>query len=93
MKSLPAAVVLYFTASEKDNLRTESYSYKEQKLSQCTGKQNYVMKNDKNSAYYYLSNGKMILSKLAGLLFQRKFNKRTSLLTLMRYIKVSNIVL
>ena len=30
LKSLPAAVVLYFTASEKDNLRTESYSYKEQ---------------------------------------------------------------
>ena len=29
-KSLPAVVVLYFTASEKDNLRTESYSYKEQ---------------------------------------------------------------
>ena len=39
LKSLPAVVVLYFTASEKDNLRTESYSYKEQKLSQCTGKQ------------------------------------------------------
>ena len=34
LKSLPAVVVLYFTASEKDNLRTESYSYKEQKLSQ-----------------------------------------------------------
>ena len=33
--------------SEKDNLRTESCSYKEQKLSQCTGKQNYVMKNEK----------------------------------------------
>ena len=31
----------------KDNLLTESYSYKEQKLSQCTGKQNYVMKNEK----------------------------------------------
>ena len=85
LKSLPAAVVLYFTASEKDNLRTESYSYKEQKLSQCTGKQNYIMKNEKNYAYYYLSNRKMILSKLAGLPFQRKFNKRTSLLTLMRY--------
>ena len=85
LKSLPAVVVLYFTASEKDNLRTESYSYKEQKLSQCTGKQNYVMKNEKNSAYYYLSNRKMILNKLAGLLFQRKFNKRKNLLTLMRY--------
>ena len=84
MKSLPAVVVLYFTASEKDNLRTESYSYKEQKLSRCTGKQNYVMKNEKNYAYYYLSNRKMILSKLAGLPFQRKFNKRTSLFTLMR---------
>ena len=29
----------------------------------------------------------MILTKLAGLLFPRKFNKRTSLFTLMRYIK------
>ena len=85
LKSLQAVVVLYFNASEKDNLGTESYSYKEQKLSQCTGKQNYVMKNEKNSAYYYLSNRKMILNKLAGLLFQRKFNKRTSLFTLMRY--------
>ena len=73
LKSLPAVVVLYFTASEKDNLRTESYSYKEQKLSQCTGKQNYVMKNE-NSDYYYFSNRKMILSELAGLLFPRKFN-------------------
>ena len=26
LKSLPAVVVLYFTASEKDNLRSESYS-------------------------------------------------------------------
>ena len=87
LKSLPAVVVLYFTGSEKDNLRTKSYSYKEQKLSQCTGKQNCVMKNEKNSDYYYLlSNRKMILSKLAGLLFPRKFNKRTSLFTLMRYI-------
>ena len=70
LKSLPAAVVLYFTASEKDNLRTEieSYSYKEQKPSQCTGKQNYVMKNEKNSDYYYLSSKNMILSKLAILL-------------------------
>ena len=68
LKSLPAVVVLYFTASEKDNLRTESYSYKEQKLSQCTGKQNYVMKNEKNSDYYYLSSKNMILSKLAILL-------------------------
>ena len=85
MKSLPAVVVFYFTASEKDNLRSESYSYKEQKLSQCTGKQNYVKKNEKNSDYYYLSNRKMILGKLAGLLIPRKFNKRTSLFTLMRY--------
>ena len=77
MKSLPAVVVLYFTASEKDNLRTESYSYKEQEILQCTRKQNNVMKNEKNSDYYYLSNRKMILSKLAGLLFPRKINKRT----------------
>ena len=82
--TLPAVVVLYFTASEKDNLRTESYSYKEQILSQCTGKQNYVLvlKNEKNSDYYYLSNRKMILSKLAGLLFPRKFNKRTTVCSL-----------
>ena len=45
------------------------------------------MKNEKNSDYYYLSNRKMILTKLAGLLFPRKFNKRTSLFTLMLYIK------
>ena len=63
----------------------------EQKLSQCTGEQNYVTKNEKNFDYYYLSNRKMILSKLAGLLFPRKFNKRTSLFTLMRYN--SNMVL
>ena len=91
MKSLLAVVVLYLTASEKDNLRTECCSYKEQKLSQRTGKQNYVMKNEKNSDHYYLSNRKMILSKLAGLLFPRKFNKRTSLFTQMRYN--SNMVL
>ena len=91
MKSLPAVVVLYFTVSEKDNLRIESYSYKEQKLSQFTGKQNNVMKNEKNSDYYYLGNRKMILCKLAGLLFPRKFNKRSSLITLMRYN--SNMVL
>ena len=73
LKSLPTVVVLYFTATEKDNLRTESYSYKEQKLSQCTGKQNFVMKSEKkNSDYYYLSSRKMILSKLAGLLYPRK---------------------
>ena len=47
LKSLLAVVVPYFTASEKDNLRTESYSYKEQKLLQCTGKQNNVMKMKK----------------------------------------------
>ena len=45
------------------------------------------MKNEKNSDYYYLSNRKMILGKLAGLLFPRMFNKRTSLFTLMRYYK------
>ena len=91
LKSLPAVVVLYFTASEKDNLRTEGYSYTEQKLAQCTGKQSFVMKNEKNSDYYHLSNRKMILSKLAGLLFPKKFNKRTSLFTQMRYN--SNMVL
>ena len=85
LKLLLAVVVLYFTASEKDNLRTESYSYKEQKLSQCTGKQNNVMKNEKTPTIMYLSNRKMILSKLAGLLFSRKFNEPTSLFTLMRY--------
>ena len=35
LKSLPAVVVLYFTASEKENLRTET-------------KQNYLIKNEKN---------------------------------------------
>ena len=30
LKALPAVVVLYFTEGEKDDLRTESYSYKEQ---------------------------------------------------------------
>ena len=34
LKSLPAVVVLYFTASEKENLRTER-------------KQNYLIKNEK----------------------------------------------
>ena len=71
LKSLPEVVVLYFTASEKDNLRIESYSYKEQKLSQFTGKQNNVMKNEKYSDYYYVGNRKMILCKLAGLLFPK----------------------
>ena len=52
LKSLPAVVVLsYFTASEKENLRTER-------------KQNYVIKNEKRkkkySDYYYLSNRKVI---------------------------------
>ena len=53
--------------------------YKEQKLSQCTGEQNYVIKkkqqqqkkNPKHSDYYYLSSREMInilSSKLAGLL-------------------------
>ena len=35
LKSLPEVVVLYFTKSEKNNLRTESYCYKGQKLSQA----------------------------------------------------------
>ena len=57
-------------------------SYKEQKLSQCTGKQNYVIKSEENSDYYYLSNRKMIevvfssrvsLLWFTGLLFPRKF--------------------
>ena len=51
LKPLPAVVVLsYFTASEKENLRTER-------------KQNYVIKNEKEkkySDYYYLSNRKVI---------------------------------
>ena len=45
------------------------------------------MINEKISDYYYLSNRKMILTKLAALLFPRKFKKRTSLFTRMRYIK------
>ena len=51
LKSLPAVVVLsYFTASEKENLRTER-------------KQNQEMKNEKRekiSDSYYLSNRKVI---------------------------------
>ena len=50
MKSLAAVVVLsYFTASEKENLRTER-------------KQKYVIKNEKkkNFDYYYLSKRKII---------------------------------
>ena len=39
---MPAVLVLYFTASEKENLRTESYLLFEQ----CTGKQNYVIKSE-----------------------------------------------
>ena len=35
-------------------------SYKEQKLSQYTGKQYYVIKNEEDSDYYFLSNRKMI---------------------------------
>ena len=84
--------ILYFTESEKDNLRTESCSYKEQTVTfTVLWKTNYVMENEKNSDYYSLSNRKMILSKLAGLLFPRKFNKRTSLFILMRYN--SNLIL
>ena len=45
----------------------------------------------KNSDYHYLSNRKMMLGKIAGLLFPRKFNQRTSLFTLMHYN--SNMVL
>ena len=55
-------------------------SYKEQKLSQCTGKHNYVIKSEENSDYYYLSteqkNDRRSLffsSKFTGLLFPRKF--------------------
>ena len=45
---------------EKENLRIQKViSYKEHKLSQCTGKQNYVIKNEENSDYYYLSNRKI----------------------------------
>ena len=60
VKSLPAVVVLYFTASEKEICVQKVISYKGQKLSQCTGKQNYVIKSEENSDYYYLSNRKMI---------------------------------
>ena len=60
LKSLPAVVLLYFTASEKENLRTER-------------KQNYLIKNEnkkqnknETSDYYYLSNRKR--SKYSSLL-------------------------
>ena len=55
-------------------------SYKEQKLSQCTGKHNYVIKSEENSDYYYLSteqkNDRRSLffsSKFTGILFPTKF--------------------
>ena len=48
-------------------------SYKEQKLSQCTGKQNYVIKSEENSDYNYLCNRKMI---------EVVFSSRVSLLAL-----------
>ena len=67
---LPAVVVLsYFIASEKENLRTER-------------KQNYVIKNEKKEIKLSLllleqqKNDRSSLffsSKLAGLLFPRKF--------------------
>ena len=45
---------------KRKNCVQKVISYKEQKLSQCTAKQNYVIKSGENSDYYYLSNRKMI---------------------------------
>ena len=57
-------------------------SYKEEELSQCTGKQSYVIKNEENSDYYYnLSNRKMIevvfASRVSLLAFYFREVKRT----------------
>ena len=81
LRSLPAVVVLYFTVSEKENLRRER-------------KQNYSIKNEKKktnetSDYYYLSKRKRIevlfSSRVTLLAFYlRESFKRTSLFTRMR---------
>ena len=63
---------------------------KEQNLSQCSGKQNYVTENEKNSDYYYLRNRKMIevvfSSQVSLLAFYFRENfKHKSLFSLMHY--------
>ena len=69
-------------------------SYKEQKLSQCTGKHNYVIKSEENSDYYYLSNRKMIEAvfssrvSLLAFYFQESFTAHKMVLWLMRRIKL-----
>ena len=69
LKSLPAVVALYFTASEKENLRTER-------------KQNYFIENEKIEWNFWLllleqqkkDRSTLFFSrKLAGDLFPRKF--------------------
>ena len=64
-------------------------SYKEQKLSQRTGKQNYIIKNEENSDYYYLSSRKMIevffssssAVSLVAFYFRESFKRRNGSLT------------
>ena len=55
-------------------------SNKEQKLSQCTGKQNYVIKSEEKSDCYYLSNRRMI---------EAVFSSRVSLLAF--YFRESSV--
>ena len=68
-------------------------SYKEQNLSQCTGKQNYVIESEENSDYYYLSNRKMIEAvfssrvSLLAFYFQESFTAHKMVLSLKRRIK------
>ena len=69
-------------------------SYKEQKLSQCSGKQNYVIKSEENSGYYYLSNRKIIevvfssRESLLAFYFQERFTAHKMVLSLKRRIKL-----
>ena len=63
-------------------------SYKEEKLSQCSGKQNCAIKNEENSDYCYLSEQEkndrssiFFSSKLTDLLFPRSFKRTNGSLT------------
>ena len=98
--SLPAVGVLYFTASElkRKICLQKVISYKEQKLSQCTGKQNYEIKNEENSDYYYLSNRKMIevvfffsRVSLLAFYFQESFKRTNGSLTEEKDKRVINL--
>ena len=62
-KNLHEGNILYFglkVCKKTGTKKVRFCSYKEQKLSQCTGKQNYVIKSEENSDYNYLCNRKII---------------------------------